>query len=127
MVKTPTYHIFNMFKNHQDSDLVYSFCENEKVGDKEIPAISQSVSVRDGEMTITVANCSLNEEYEICCDISGFEAASAAAEILDADVRAYNDFEDGEKVAPRAYDVKLEGSRVIVKMPACSVVSVILK
>ena len=127
MVKTPTYHVFNMFKTHQDSDLVYSFCENEKVSDKEIPAISQSVSVRDGKMTITLANCSLDEEYEISCAINGFAAAKAAAEILDADVHAYNDFEDSSKVAPKAYEVKLDGGAVIVKMPACSVVSVVLE
>lgn len=127
MVKTPTYHVFNMFKTHQDSDLVYSFCENEKVSDKEIPAISQSVSVRDGKMTITLANCSLDEEYEISCAINGFAATKAAAEILDADVHAYNDFEDGSKVAPKAYEVKLDNGEVTVKMPACSVVSVVLE
>lgn len=127
MVKTPTYHVFNMFKTHQDSDLVYSFCENEKVSDKEIPAISQSVSVRDGKMTITLANCSLDEEYEISCAINGFAATKAAAEILDADVRAYNDFEDGNKVTPKAYEVKLDNGEVTVKMPACSVVSVVLE
>ncbi len=127
MVKTPTYHVFNMFKTHQDSDLVYSFCENEKVSDKEIPAITQSVSVREGKMTITLANCSLDEEYEISCAINGFAATKAFAEILDADVRAYNDFEDDNKVAPKSYEVKLEGGAVTVKMPACSVVSVVLE
>ncbi len=127
LVKTPTYHIFNMFKTHQDSELVYSFCENDRVGKEEIPAISQSVSVRDGKMTVTVANCSLDEEYEIECAVSGFAASKASAEILDADLRAYNDFDDGERVVPREYDVKLDNGVLTVKMPACSVVSVVLE
>ena len=127
MVKTPTYHVFNMFKTHQDSDLVYSFCENDKVGKEEIPAISQSVSIRDSKMTITLANCSLDEEYEISCAINGFAATKATAEILDSDVREYNDFDDSNKVAPKAYDVKLDNGAVTVKMPACSVVSVVLE
>ncbi len=127
MVKTPTYHVFNMFKTHQDSDLVYSWCENDKVGKKEIPAISQSASVRDGKMTITFANCSLDEEYEISCSIAGFAASKASAEILDADVRAYNDFEDDGKVVPKAYAVKLDNDSVTVKVPACAVVSVVLE
>ena len=29
MVKTPTYHVFDMFKEHQNNDLVESFVENE--------------------------------------------------------------------------------------------------
>ena len=42
MIKTPTYHVMNMFKTHQDSENVYSFIENEKVGEggEEIPALS---------------------------------------------------------------------------------------
>ena len=32
MVKTPTYHVFNMYKHHQDNELVDSYIETEEVG-----------------------------------------------------------------------------------------------
>ncbi len=129
MLKTPTYHVFDLYKTHQDGELVESFCENDIVGtDKDnVPAISQSVSVKDDELTITITNCSINEEYEIECNISDLEAHSVSSRILNADVRAYNDFDSTENVAPKAYDVKLDGEKLIVKLPKCSVVSVVVK
>ncbi len=128
MLKTPTYHVFDMFKTHQDGELVYSFCENEKAGAEQIPAVSQSVSVKTGVMTVTLANCSLDGEYEIDCKTVDFAPESAEAEILTGAVRAYNDFDGSEnKVVPKAYDVKLDGEGCSVKLPPCSVVSVRLK
>ena len=43
LVKTPTYHVFEMFKTHQESELLYSFTE--KAETNGIPAVSQSVSI----------------------------------------------------------------------------------
>lgn len=126
LLKTPTYHVFDLFQTHQDGELVESACENDVAGDNQIPAISQSVSVKDGQMTITLANCSIDEEYEIECSLAGFEAASASARMLDADVRAYNDFENMDKVVPVPCDVALDGDRLVVKLPKCSVLTVLL-
>ncbi|MCM1022996.1 MAG: alpha-N-arabinofuranosidase [Prevotella sp.] len=126
MLKTPTYHVFDMFKTHQDGELLYSFCENDTAGGT-VPAISQSVSLKDGRITLTAANCSLEEEYELDCGFEGFEVKSAEARILTGDVRAYNNFGgDEEKVVPAAYDAKLEGNSAVIKLPPCSVVSVVL-
>lgn len=35
MVKTPTYHVFNMYKYHQDATLVESSIETETIGTQE--------------------------------------------------------------------------------------------
>ena len=47
MVKTPTYHVFDLFKTHQGGELCYSYADNCQAGGK-IPMISQSASVKDG-------------------------------------------------------------------------------
>ncbi len=126
LLKTPTYHVFDLFKTHQDNTLVYSHCENEKVNN--IDAVSQSVSVSEnGEMTITLANANLSEDYEIECSIAGFNATGATARILDNDVRDYNDFDNLDKVSIKDYSVTLDGDKLRVSLPACSVVSIILK
>ncbi|MGN1106850.1 MAG: alpha-L-arabinofuranosidase C-terminal domain-containing protein, partial [Huintestinicola sp.] len=128
LVKTPTYHVFDLFKEHQDGELVYCFAENEYVGGKDrIPLISSSASVKDGVMTLTLANCSLEDSAEISCDIRGFECTEASARILTAEVHTYNDFDAPDRLAPAEYPVKLENGVLTAELPACSVVSVTIK
>lgn len=128
MVKTPTYHVFDLFKTHQNGELVYSSCENETVGgEANVPMISQSVSVNGGTMTITAANCSIDEEAELCCNISGFDAKFAEARILTGECHAYNDFDAPENVVIKPYTSSLNSGKLTVTVPPCSVVSVILK
>lgn len=69
MVLTPTYHVFDMFKEHMEATLVYSNIENKQLVEGEyLPAVSQSVSVDDeGRMHITISNASLDEDFEIDC------------------------------------------------------------
>ncbi|MGN0637281.1 MAG: alpha-N-arabinofuranosidase [Huintestinicola sp.] len=128
MIKTPTYHVFDLFKEHQDGELVYCFSTNEYAGDKEkIPLLSSSASVKDGVMTLTLANCSLEDSAEVSCDIRGFEGSEASARILSGEVHSYNDFDAPERVTPAAYPVKLENGVLTAELPACSVVSVTIK
>ncbi len=58
MIKTPTYHVFDMYKYHQDADLLDSTLETETVGLEEenmVPNLSESVSIdADGVMHITM-------------------------------------------------------------------------
>lgn len=125
MVKTPTYHVFDMFKTHQNGELVYSFTENTDTHG--IPAISQSVSVADGRMTMTLANCSLDEDFEIECSIAGFSPKTVCANILTDEVHAHNDFENPKAVKPDVHFVKLTSGGVSLTLPRCSVVTVILE
>ena len=123
MVKTPTYHVFDLFKTHQNSALLYSFAENVQVNG--IPAISQSASVNcDGEITYTIANCSLDEEFEIDCAVAGAKLTNAKARILTGEVHALNDFDNAENVKPAEYSADLTENGFKVKLPACSVVTV---
>ena len=128
MIKTPTYHVFDLFSSHQDGELVYCYCSDETAGnDTKIPMISSSASVKDGVMTITLANCSLEDSAEISCGLAGFECSEASARILTADVHDFNDFDAPERVAPTEYSVKLENGAVSAELPPCSVVCVTLK
>lgn len=128
LVKTPTYHVFDLFKEHQNGELVYCFAENEYVGGKErIPLLSSSASVKDGVMTLTLANCALEDSVQISCDIRGFECSEASARILTAEVHTYNDFDAPDRLVPSDYPVKLENGVLTAELPACSVVSVTIR
>ena len=140
MVKTPTYHVFDMYKDHMEAQLVYSNIENvDLLADSEenkkkppfaekdyLPAISQSVSVdAEGKMHITISNASLNEEFNIDCAMPRAEYKTVSAKILTAKYDAKNTFEEPDAVAPVSYDgVTLDGEKLTVKLPACSVLSI---
>ena len=119
LVKTPTYHVFDMFKEHQNGENVYCFCENEKTND--IPMISVSASVKDGVMTVTAANCSLEEDAELDCDICGFEGRSVSARILTNEVHSCNSFDAPEKVVPEGFNAAVCNGKLSSVLPACSV------
>lgn len=127
MVLTPTYHVFDMYKSHQGGEAVYCHTENQTVGSNiRIPMVSCSASVKDGRLTVTLANCSIDEETEVSCDISGFDFTSAEAKILTEECHALNDFDNGERVVPKDFSASLNSGKISAVLPPCSVVSVIL-
>ncbi|MCM1417169.1 MAG: alpha-N-arabinofuranosidase [Bacteroides sp.] len=128
LVKTPTYHVFDLFKEHQDGTLLYSHLDNEEVGgEKKIPMISCSASEKDGALTITLANCSIAEAAELTCALGGFTAKEASARILSGEVHEKNDFDAPERLTIRPFDISLGEGGFTAKLPACSVVEVTLR
>lgn len=127
MIKTPTYHVFDLFKEHQNGELIYSHIKNETVGEgAEIPMISCSASIKENVITVTLANCSLSEDAEISCGLNGFLPSSASAEILTGNVTDKNDFDMPENVAIEPYTASIENGGFSVVLPPCSVVRVTL-
>lgn len=125
LLKTPTYHVFDMFKTHQDAELIYSYTDNTETNG--IPAVSQSVSMdKDGIVTMTFANASLEEDFEIDCTAVGISPKTAKARILTGDVRAFNDFSDPNKLIPTEHKADITEKGVKFTLPKCSVVSVVL-
>jgi alpha-N-arabinofuranosidase len=66
MVTTPTYHVFEMYKDHQDATLlpIKLTCSSYRHGKKAIPAVSASCSRGDGG-TIHLTLCNLDPAREI--------------------------------------------------------------
>ena len=127
MVLTPTYHVFDLFKTHQGGDSVYCNIENQDVGgEKKVPMITCSASVKDGKLTLTAANCSIDEEADILFDICGFSAAKAESRIVTGECHALNDFDCPDNIGVKDFDVTLRENGVSAVIPPCSVVSVIL-
>ena len=136
ILKTPTYDVFQMYKEHQDATLVESYAADAanringpviSYNDISIPALSESVSVteQNGQklLTITLANTSLTDslsvELELPMKYSFCGEASVA--MLHAGAHAYNTFDDPDQV--RAFETEEEwnGNLQVVSLPACSV------
>ena len=129
MVKTPTYHVFNMYKHHQDNELLESFIENEEIGiedDKKVSALNESVSVnKDGKLHITVCNLSIDRDQEIEAVLAERGIAEAKAEIVGGEIHEHNTFDDPEKVTKKAFDgLKIEGGKLKFTLPAASVMHI---
>ena len=128
MLLTPTYHVFEMFKEHQDAMLVpivLSSDRYERDGEA-IPAISASASRNEaGELLVTICNLHPTADSQIGCDLRGVNVGRAAGRVLTSDsMNAHNTFESPDAVSPEAFNAfELADGRLRVTMPAKSVVS----
>ena len=131
MVKTPTWHVFNLFKHHQEAQLVESSIETKCIGEDPqymVPNLSESASIdADGKLQITIGNLSVTEDYPIETILTGFAAKKACAQILHNEMHAKNTFDDPDVVSSKAFDVALDGGKLCFTIPACSVVQITLE
>ena len=128
MVKTPTWHVFNLFKHHQEAQLLDSAIETEQIGLEEeymVPNLSESASIdADGKLQITIGNLSVTEDYPVETILTGFKARKASAQILHEHMQAKNTFEEPETVASKPYDVEITEDGLKFTIPACSVLQI---
>lgn len=130
MVKTPTWHVFSLFKDHQGAELIDSCIETECIGTEEehmVPNFTESASVgADGKLTITIGNLSVSDSYPVETFITGFAGKKACAQILTNEMHAMNTFDNPEnvKTADFAVDLNPEDGTLRFEIPACSVVRI---
>ena len=132
MVKTPTYHVFDMYKYHQDAQLLDSTLETELVGLEEcnmVPNLSESVSEdADGVLHITMTNLDLEKDYTIDTTILGRKASEITAQIVTGKMNAKNTFEDPDQVTVKSFDgVEQVHGGIRFTIPACSVLHIAVK
>ena len=127
MIKTPTYHVFDLFKTHQNNEAVYCYTQNENMSEgKNAPMISVSASVNEKSMTVTVANCSLTEEAAVECSIFGFKASSVSCRILTNEAHSYNDFDCPDRVSITEHTAVIKDNVLKLNIPPCAVVECVV-
>ena len=132
MILTPTYHVFNMYKNHQEAQLVDSYIETEMIGidsENKVPNLHESVSLdNEGRINITINNLSVDKSYDIESTIVDREIKSVKAEILTNDMNAHNTFDDPNVVKPEQFTkFEITDKGLNFTIPACSVLSFVLE
>lgn len=134
MIKTPTYHVFHMYRHHQGAQLLSSELTGAGTvgaGKNELPKVTESASVdADGMITVTLTNHSLEAaetiDIRLTADAASYDVTEAS--YVSGTMNAHNTFEAPEVVSEQqfsAYEKNAEGIRV--ELPACSVVSIRLK
>jgi len=132
MLLTPTYHVFDLYKVHQDARLLairikspdYSF------GGVSIPAVNVSAS-RDssGVVHISLVNLDPQKKITIRTSLPGIKFGAVQGQVLTASkFNDFNSFDQPNKVRPATFNgAKKDGSDLVVEMPAMSVVVLELK
>jgi len=126
MILTPSYHVFEMYKVHQDAELLESkvVCDKYVCGEDKIPALTVSASKgADGAINITMTNANPNKSSEVAVDIVGGTVGRVSGRTLTTKkMNAMNTFEKPDGVKPKRFtDSTKKKDSVVVKLPAKSV------
>jgi alpha-N-arabinofuranosidase len=127
MVLTPTWHVFRMFRVHQDARLlnIDLRCEDYVYGDRKIPSISASASVDNkGAVHISLANLNPNKSITVTCPVIGENYKKVSGEVLTSGtMNAMNTFEKADNVTPSVFNgFTYKGGVLTITMPSKSVV-----
>lgn len=128
MVLTPTYHLFRMMKNHMDGERIDICCDKKEleVFGKKIPKLSVSASEKDGVLTVSVCNVSLDSDEDMVIEADGFSAADG--EVLTAEnMTDCNTFENPDAVSPKKLDIAVSEGRAAFKLPKMSAAVITLR
>lgn len=132
MVKTPTYYVFKMYKEHQENMLVGSYITTENIHSKndngDFPQLVESASVdENGVIYSTVTNTSSTKAAKIKCQIADTKVESITAEIITGECHEKNDFDCEESVNIKEFTSfrKLKDG-FVADIPACSVVKFVI-
>ena len=126
LVLTPTYHVFDLYKNHQDATLVPVTVACDVV--EGVQQVTASASVKENVLTITAANIAADKAEKVVLDIANFDAKNVSVRILAGQMDALNTFENQHAVEIADFsDCEVTEEGVVLNMPACSVVEVTVR
>jgi alpha-N-arabinofuranosidase len=127
MILTPTYHIMNMYKVHQDARLIPLDFDtpNYELHGKSIPAISISASKNsDGVFYMSLVNIDSKNENKIEIDLNDFQNKNFSASILNSkNIQDHNTFDNPSKIKPKTFqNYKINKGVMTITIPAFSII-----
>lgn len=146
MVLTPTYHVFQMYTPFMEATYLPVDIQSETIrvrheyftpmdetsenGYRTLPLLSASAAkTADGSIVLALTNVSLDKAQTININLDGFTAKTVNGRILTSkNVADYNDFQHPDVVSPKDFkDAKLKKGQLTVKVPAKSLIVLIIK
>lgn len=129
MLKTPTYYVFKMFKEHQNNTLLGSFLTTDKIAsendnNKEFPQLLESASVdENGVIYATLVNTSPDKSAAVKCQIADRRIENVMAQIISGECHQRNEFDKAEAVFIQPFDgIDFDENSITFTAPACSVI-----
>lgn len=133
MLLTPTYHVFEMYKVHQDAKLlpVSVSTRNYAYKDNSLPKLNVSASQNDaGKVHISICNLDPNQSEQIRINLNEIgEFSSASGRVLTSEaMNEHNTFDNPDNIAPVAFhDMELTENNLSLTIPSKSVLVVALQ
>ena len=132
MVRTPTYWVFDLFRPHQDAQLLPLTFHSPmyQLDGKDIPALNASAS-RDslGRVHLSVVNIDARKAYTIEIHLPDLQLRHVSGRILSSDALTdCNTFSDPNRIHPVAFHgAQFLQNRVTLDIPAHSIVMLELR
>ncbi len=132
MLLTPTYHVFDLYKEHQDAVYLPLALDAGTFvsGDVTIPALSASAS-RDstGAVHLTISNLDPRSERILRTELRGLKPSRVSGRILAAPaMNTYNTFDKPETLRTAPFEgARLAGNELVIRLPARSVVALTIR
>ena len=119
-ITTPTYHVFDMYQEHQGAALVdTAVSDNADL----TSSVSASASIKNGKLLITLANLSYDTATDISLDFLGRRVTGDATVRLLAgeNANSHNTFENPDAVTPTTFVVDPAQT---ITLPAAAVMAI---
>ncbi len=133
MLLTPTYHIFDMYKVHQDATMLPTTVSTDeyKVGEFGMDRVNASASKdAEGVIHVSVVNVGLDKAVKVKCDVRGADVKKVVeARILTSkNISDCNTFGNAHNVELASFEkYSLKNGVITLTIPAKSVVTIAVK
>ena len=126
MVLTPTYYVFDLYKEHMDARGLDCFIESECIGNEkyQLERISASASEKDGRITLTMTNLDPDREETVTVSLRDEAVPDAKGRILTGRMDAYNDFGNAPLKTEEFSGFEIRNGELQVTLPPCSVAEI---
>src|SRR5690625_1334714 len=128
MILTPTYHVFEMYKVHQDAQKLAVHAKTTstvKSGNKDLPQVSVSASKdKKGKINISLCNLDHLSGITVELDLRGvIDSINVSGRVLTAEnMNDRNTFKNPEVIKPRIFeDFHVDGHNLTITLPSKSV------
>lgn len=111
MVRTPTYHVYDLYKEHQDGQSLRLLVDtpvmdvevkerNGTAKTEKLPVVSGSASLKDKTLTVTLVNASATDASDVTLRLFGATLPDTidAQSLAHADIHAHNTFDAPDTV-----------------------------
>jgi alpha-N-arabinofuranosidase len=127
MILTPTYHVMNMYKVHQDATLIPLSFDSPLYNFKEesLPALTVSASKdKNGEIHISFTNIDTKNGSTVSIDLTDLKLKNIMGAILSSEsLQDHNTFDNPNKIEPKNFkDFKFKKGMLEVMIPPFSVI-----
>ncbi|WP_368262208.1 alpha-L-arabinofuranosidase C-terminal domain-containing protein, partial [Enterococcus gallinarum] len=121
MVKTPSYHVFDLYKVHQDAERIESHGAASET-------ITYTVSKQADTLHLSICNFAVSGSEAISFDFeTAIQGIKEACYIVGDKMNAHNDFDHPEDVVIQSFeDYTTNNSQLTINIPAMSVLTISL-